>query len=176
MAFQRQKLKVLPSKSEIKTLLDVIRQEFKSFYNYLSEDETVENYSGLAKALVAYIMVFNRKRPADVHNWQLHEFQEEEKLTEKDFITVPEQDLAIQQILRRYRTRHELNENEAILIDEDGRKAIKLLLAPRKNFISDSKNNYIFAHPKGKRSSIIRADLALKDICLKHHLDISRLK
>ncbi|KAG5867843.1 hypothetical protein JTB14_017063 [Gonioctena quinquepunctata] len=176
MAFQRQKLEVLPSTSEIKTLLDVLRQEFKSFYNSLSEDETVENYTGLAKALVAYIMVFNRKRPADVHNWQLHEFQEEEKLTEEDFITVPEQDRAILQGLRRYKTRHKLNKNEAILIDEDGRKAIKLLLASRKNFISDPKKNYIFAHPKGKRSPIIRADLALRDICLKHHLDISRLK
>lgn len=176
LAIQRRKLEILPTTNEIRELIFIIQKKLSLETANLVKETNVNNYKSLAKTILAYLMVFNRKRPVDIHNWHVEEYKEEEVISEKDLEMVPLQDRDNVKHLRRCVTRHKLNRNEAILIPPDASEGLKILLKYRVRFICDSSNKYIFANPTGKRSPIFTADECLKEICMKNNLDHTTLK
>lgn len=176
LAIQRRKLEILPTTAEIKELMYILQNNLSRDVTKFEAEININNYKSLLKTILVYLMVFNRKRPVDIHNWRVDEYKEEQEIDEEDLQSVPELDRNNIRHLRRCVTRHKLNRNEAILIPRNVSDGLKLLLRYRDRFIRDSSNKYIFAHPTGKRSPIYRADECLRELCIKHHLDYTTLK
>ncbi|CAH1170726.1 unnamed protein product [Phaedon cochleariae] len=175
--FQRQKKEILPSTEEINGLLKVLDIEVTSAYEKACSNFDPESYTALAKASLAYLLVFNRKRPGDVEKTQLLEIRSMARVDQEHLLKLPGDDKKHAEQFARYITQGKLNKKASNLIPKKVEQAIDLLVQKRNEIGIPTENQYLFARigSSSTRLPYFKADEALKLICQRNELNYNRL-
>lgn len=129
---QRGKIEDLPSTKEINLLICDLEENIIKNYNLLHEEFNLDVYCKLTQLTLAYILVFNRKRPGDCERTLIKDYENIMGINEDSYNALPKEQQRHAKQFMRFIAQGKLNKKAANLISLQVKGAIDLLLLNRK--------------------------------------------
>lgn len=162
---KRHKKIVLPSKSDIIKLHNFLREKRQVAYNSLEKEFSYDAWLMLIKVTLTSVQVFNRRRAGEIQRTLIEDYKSYEGInyqTNDMYKALSTHAKQIAQKYVRFTLRGKLGRSVPVLLTEELRNCIDMILRYRKAARVSSKNPYLFGLPsiaKNKYKYLLACDL-----------------
>jgi len=150
----RRKKITLPSKAGIIKLHNFLKQERETAYNFLKEKFAYDAWLSLTKATLTSIQVFNRRRAGEIQRTLIEDYKAYQGIdyqTHDMYKALSAQAKEIAKKYVRFTLRGKLGRTVPVLLTEELKDCIEMILKHRKAAKVSSKNPYLFDLPSLKK-------------------------
>ncbi len=148
---RRRKLDNIPTMDDVKLLMGYVNAQLDSSFEALSKGYSEDEWIRLAKFIVAWIIVFNRRRVGEVQNIKVEEFicrqSIDDDSNEQIMSTMSEAAKSLARKFKRMKIRGKLGRDVPVLLKPMVDKAIQLLLSYRKEAGLSDDRLFLFELP-----------------------------
>jgi len=161
----RRKKITLPSKSDIIKLHNFLKQEREIAYNSLKNEFSYDVWLSLTKATLTSIQVFNRRRAGEIQRTLIEDYKAYQGInyqTNDMYKALSARAKEIANKYVRFTLRGKLGRTVPVLLREELRDCVEMILKHRKAAKVSSKNPYLFGLPslkKDKHRYLLACDL-----------------
>ncbi|KAM0725806.1 hypothetical protein ACS0PU_008532 [Formica fusca] len=161
----RRKKITLPSKADIIKLHNFLKQERETAYNSLKENFSYDAWLSLTKATLTSIQVFNRRRAGEIQRTLIEDYKAYQGINYETHDMYKALSTRAKEIAKKYvrfTLRGKLGRTVPVLLTEELRDCIEMILKYRKAAKVSSKNPYLFGLPslkKDKHRYLLACDL-----------------
>ncbi|KAM0735787.1 hypothetical protein ACS0PU_009748 [Formica fusca] len=161
----RRKKITLPSKADIIKLHNFLKQERETAYNSLKENFSYDAWLSLTKATLTSIQVFNRRRAGEIQRTLIEDYKAYQGINYETHDMYKALSIRAKEIAKKYvrfTLRGKLGRTVPVLLTEELRDCIEMILKYRKAAKVSSKNPYLFGLPslkKDKHRYLLACDL-----------------
>ena len=151
---KKNRIKLLPLSEDIHKLSNFLQGEVEKHLLALKSDNTDKNaYSMLSKRLLASLIVFNRKRSGEVSRMKLSEFYglaaNSTNNVGEDEMGLSKLELALASRFQRVEIEGKRGRTVPILLTEQMREALDVMVGSRQTVTINANNEYVFAASVG---------------------------
>lgn len=155
---RRRKQENIPTMDDVKLLMGYINAELTSSFEALSNCYSEDEWMKLAKFIVAWIIVFNRRRVGEVQNITVEEFlcrqSVDDESNEQMMSTMSEDAKAVARKFKRMKIRGKLGRTVPVLLKPIVDKAINLLLSYRQEAGISIDRQFLFELPSSSAMNV----------------------
>lgn len=148
---RRRKQENIPTMDDVKMLMDYVNVQLKCSFEALANGYSEEEWIRLAKLIMGWIIVFNRRRVGEVQNITVEEFLCRQSIdddsNEQMMSTMSEGAKAIAKKFKRMKIRGKLGRTVPVLLKPIVDNAIKLLLSYRQEAGISADREFLFELP-----------------------------
>lgn len=150
---KKNRIKLLPLSEDINQLSNFLKEEIEKHLSALKSDNRNKTaYSMLSKRLLASLIVFNRKRSGEVSRMKLSEFYglaANSTSVGEDEMGLSKLELALASKFQRIEIEGKRGRTVPILLTEQMREALDLMVGSRQAATINTNNEYVFAASVG---------------------------
>lgn len=161
----RRKKIILPSKTDIIKLHNFLKQQRETAYNSLKEGFSYDAWLSLLKATLTSVQVFNRRRAGEIQRTLIDDYKTYEGInyqTNEMYKALSSRAKDVAKKYVRFTLRGKLGRTVPVLLTEELKNCLEMILKHRKAAKVSSKNPYLFGLPslqKYKHRYLLACDL-----------------
>lgn len=154
---KRLKVDHLPTTEDIKAMVNYLVEEINKCSNLLNQEFCLKKWVELSELILAWIVVFNRKRPGESQYILTNEFRAREQVDSETLDTLPAEDKLAAERYVRMRVCGKKGRTVPLLLTTDIVNGIKILLKYREAAEISPENGFLFALPSIDNGKVIEA-------------------
>lgn len=147
----RTKEVILPSTKDIQRLYKYLVDERNKYFQELQVKFSFESWKKLAEMTLLSLLVFNRRRPGEIERLYVKNFQScrgiNDMADRENYETLTPKGKALANRYMRFEIRGKRNRTVPVLIDDNLKECMDLILTYRKDAHVSRKNEYFFGMP-----------------------------
>lgn len=178
LEIKRQKTVILPSKNDIKKLNDYLASERKKNYIILKNDFDLKAWEELGKLTLVSIQVYNRRRAGEIERLKISDFETYQSLDKNSdyeiYNSLSENGRKAANKYVRFLIRGKKGRTVAVLLHEELKKCVELILKFRTHANVPEDNPYVFGVPSCDIFKHLEACVLLRHFSERCNADIPK--